>query len=145
MKYFPVRTALLLCVLFFFLSACSSKGTRILMINTRDVPAAGQYMPGEITAMMEDLGYRFIQDPDPVKAAQRHGDYRMQYRARDADDVRVDVRIQMLGDKTGFYFYQAGRDELDAGAEHRYHELRARVETQFGAANVVEDRPFYTP
>jgi hypothetical protein len=54
------------------------------MIDTRQVPAV-QYMPGEITAMLEDLG------------------------------------------------------------TERYHELRKRVELQFGAENVSDKHPFQTP
>lgn len=126
-------------------SGCTTKGSRILLLDTRDVPAAGQYMPNEITAMMEDLGYKLIADPDPVQTAERYSEYRMQYRAHDADEFRIDVHMKMVGDNTRFYFYQLGREVPDAFGERRYQELRARLEFQFGATNVSEDRSFFTP
>ena len=42
-----------------WLPGCATSGGQSLMIDTHQVPAV-QYMPGEITAMLEDLGYQFI-------------------------------------------------------------------------------------
>jgi len=123
---------------------CATTGGQSMMIDTRQVPAV-QYMPGEITAMLEDLGYRPIPDPDPVKTAERYAEYRMQFKARDAANVRIDVHIKMVNSVTGLHLYQVGEKGPMPVTAKRYHELRKRIELQFGAENVSDKRPFLTP
>jgi hypothetical protein len=114
------------------------------MIDTRRVPAV-QYMPGEITAMLEDLGYELIPDPDPLQTAQRYAEYRMQFKARDAASARVDVHIRMVDNVTGLHLYRVGEKGSMPVTTERYRELRQRVEFQFGAENVSDKHPFLTP
>lgn len=134
-----VQHVFVLVMLPVFLSGCAAGGSRVLLLDVRDVPANSQYMPNEITAMMEDLGYQSIADPDPVKTAERYGEYRMQYRALEDSEYRVDVHMKMVDNNSRFYFYQLGREAPDEAGERRYQELRARIEFQFGVANVRED------
>ena len=118
-------------------TACSTKGGHKLTIDARRVPAV-QYMPGEITAMLEDLGYRSIPDPDPVTTAGRYGEYRMQFQAQDAKDVNIDVHIRMVDSVTRLHLYRVDGNGVTAVTAERYRELRRRVERQFGAENVTD-------
>lgn len=118
-------------------TACTTKAGHKLTIDARRVPAV-QYMPGEITAMLEDLGYRLIPDPDPVTTAERYGEYRMQFRARDATDIKIDVHIRMVNSVTRLYLYRVGGNGSTAATAERYYELRQHVERQFGAENVTD-------
>jgi len=101
----PVALGVLVCL---WLTGCATTGDQSLMIDTRQVPAV-QYMPGEITAMLEDLGYELIPDPDPVKTAERYAEYRMQFKARDAAGIRIDVHIEMVNNVTGLHLYRVGQ------------------------------------
>ena len=127
-----------------WLPGCATSGGQSLMIDTRQVPAV-QYMPGEITAMLEDLGYQLIPDPDPVKTVERYAEYRMQFKARDAANIRIDVHIKMASNVTGLHVYQVGEKESTVATTERYRELKKRVELQFGAENVSNKHPFLTP
>ena len=115
-----------------------------MMIDARQVPAV-QYMPGEITAMLEDLGYELIPDPDPLKSAERYAEYRMRFKARDAASTRIDVHIKMVNSVTGLHLYQVGEKGRMPATAERYRELRRRVEPHFGAENVSDKHPFLTP
>jgi hypothetical protein len=134
----------LVALMHLWLAGCATTGSQSLMIDTRQLPAA-QYMPGEITAMLEDLGYQLIPDPDPVKSAERYAQYRMQFKARDAEDIRIDVHIKMVNSVTGLHLHQLGEKGSTAATTARYRELRNRVELQFGAENVSDKHPFLTP
>jgi len=141
----PLFAAAALSVLMsLWVPGCATSAGQSLMIDSRQVPAV-QYMPGEITTMLEDLGYQLVPDPDPVKTAERYAEYRMQFRARDAADIRIDVHIKMVNSVTGLHLYQVGeKGSMPAKAE-RYRELKRRVELQFGAENVSDNHPFLTP
>lgn len=131
-------------VMSLWVTACATNGSHSLMIDARQVPAV-QYMPGEITAMLEDLGYQLIPDPDPIKSAERYAEYRLQFKARDAADIRIDVHIKMVTNVTGLHLYQRGEKEPTAETAERYRQLKKRVERQFGAENVSDTHPFLTP
>ena len=118
-------------------AGCANTSGHRLTIDARKVPAV-QYMPGEITAMLEDLGYQLIPDPDPVKTAERYAEYRMQFKSRDAADIRIDVHIKMVNRVTSLYLYQLGEKEATEATAERYRQLRKRVEMQFGAENVSD-------
>ena len=132
------------CLMCLWLTGCATSGGQSLMIDARQVQAV-QYMPGEITAMLEDLGYQLIPDPDPLKTAERYGEYRMQFKAPDAADIRIDVHIKMVNSVTGLHLYQVVEKGSVPATVERYHELRKRVELQFGAENVSDNHPFLTP
>jgi len=136
-----VALSALMCL---WLPGCATTGDQSLMIDTRRVPAV-QYMPGEITAMLEDLGYQLIPDPDPLKSTERYAEYRMQFKARDAADIRIDVHIKVVNNVTGLHVYQVGEKKSTAATTERYRELRKRVELEFGAENVSDKHPFLTP
>jgi hypothetical protein len=123
---------------------CATNAGQSLMIDARQVPAV-QYMPGEITAMLEDLGYQLVPDPDPVKSAERYAEYRMQFKARDAASTRIDVHIKMVNNVTGLHLYQVGEKGPMPATAERYRKLRKRVELQFGAENVSDTHPFLGP
>jgi hypothetical protein len=119
------------------IAVCATAPGHRLTIDARQVPAV-QYMPGEITAMLEDLGYQLIPDPDPVKTVERYAEYRMQFKARDAADIRIDVHIKMVNRVTSLYLYAGGEKVATAATAKRYRQLRKRVEMQFGAENVSD-------
>lgn len=127
-----------------WLAGCATTDGQSLMIDARQVPAV-QYMPGEITAMLEDLGYQLIPDPDPLKSAQRYAEYRMRFKARDAASTRIDVHIKMVNNVTGLHLYQLGENGPMPATTERYRELRSRVELHFGAEKVSDKHPFLTP
>lgn len=115
----PFSTVVALGVLMsFYVAGCATTAGHSLMIDARQVPAV-QYMPGEITAMLEDLGYELIPDPDPVKTAERYAEYRMQFKARDAANIRIDVHIKMVNNVTSLHLYQLGEKETTAATAKR--------------------------
>jgi len=136
--------AVLYAVIVLLLSGCAMNGRQSLMIDARKVPAV-QYMPQEITSMLDDLGYRVIRDPDPAKTVERYAEYRLQFRARDAETVRIDVHIRMLDNVTGVHLYNSTENKPGADTMQRFNELKKRVQLQFGAKNVTDNRPFRTP
>jgi len=136
--------AALSALMYLWLPGCTTTGSQGLMIDTRQLPAV-QYMPGEITAMLEDLGYQLIPDPDPVTSAERYAEYRMQFKARDDANIRIGVHIKLVSSVTGLHLYQLGEKGSTAATTERYRELRKRVEHQFGAENVSDRHPFLTP
>jgi hypothetical protein len=69
----------------------------------------------------------------------------MQFKARDAADIRIDVHIKMVNSVTGLHLYQVVEKGSVPATAERYHELRKRVELQFGAENVSDNHPFLTP
>ena len=140
MKRVFVCHSALFGMLFALVSACSSTPGKVLVVDSGKVPAADHYQPGEIRAMMESLGYRFIADPDPAKTTEMYREYRQYYRLRSDERIRVDVHIRMLGDRKEFWFRQEGRDAPDANAMQYYRALRDRLELQFGAPFVREGR-----
>ena len=78
-SHYPV--AVLLGAILLSLPGYAASSDMVLKINPGD-DAAIQYMPGEITAMLEDLGYVWVPVHDPavghgVEVAQLYGQYRM--------------------------------------------------------------------
>ncbi|MEA2080781.1 MAG: hypothetical protein U9P00_13190 [Pseudomonadota bacterium] len=69
----------------------------------------------------------------------------MQFKARDAANIRVDVHVKMVNNVTGLHVYQVGEKESTPATIEHYRELKKRVELQFGAENVSDKHPFQTP
>lgn len=112
--------------------------------------AAIQYMPGEITAMLEDLGYEWVPVRDPavghgVRVSQQYGQYRMQFRARDGAGITIDVHMRISDNVTGLYFHQAGDAGPTADSRAHYRKLKERISLEFGADSISEGQTFFTP
>ena len=123
---------------------CATTEGQSLRIDARQVPAV-QYMPDEITSVLEDLGYQLIPDPYPATTAQRHDQIRMQFRARDASGTRIDVHIQLVSKVTGLNLYRVVEGGSRVAAPERFAELKRQVELRFGAENVTETRTLLLP
>jgi hypothetical protein len=131
-------------------SACTTvTGGRTLDVDTRDLEGV-QYMPQEISRMLEALGYEWlpVHDPDighPVKVAEYQGQYRMLFQVRDNTAIRVEVHIRVTGNHTGLHFYEVGNRDLGEPAREHYRKLRQRLVLEFGADNVTEKHPLLAP
>ena len=131
-------------------SGCAAvTGGRTLDVDTGHLEGA-QYMPQEISRMLEALGYESlpVHDPDighPVKIAEQNGQYRMLFQARDYPAIRVEVHIQVVGNHTGLHFDEVGNKSLGEPARQRYQQLKQRLVLEFGADNVTDNHPLLAP
>lgn len=122
---------------------------KVLKVDPRDVTDI-QYMPGEIVAMLQDLGYEWVPVHDPavghgLQVAQQNGQYRMKFQAKDDEAVTIDVHIRISDNVTGFYYHDAGNAAPEVSSQSRYQKLRERMALEFGADNVSEGHSFFTP
>ena len=133
-----------------FQSGCTTvTGGRTLEVDTGDIEGV-QYMPQEISRMLEALGYEWlpVHDPDighPVKVAEYQGQYRMLFQARDNTALRVEVHIRVAGNHTGLHFYEVDSKDLGAAARAHYRQLKQRLVLEFGADNVTDNHPLLAP
>lgn len=141
---YSIAGATTLLVTFVALTACATQNVQSLRIDTRHIKGV-QYKPVEMSNMLDDLGYERIPNPDPARAVENYEEYRMQFRARDASEIRIDVHIRMTNGVIGIHFYEKGKKQLGDVALQRYYLLKKRVEFQFGKDHVSENRPFLTP
>ncbi|MFV1973800.1 MAG: hypothetical protein ACC648_08780 [Thiohalobacterales bacterium] len=131
-------------------SGCGTiTGGRTLDIDTADIEGI-QYMPEEISRMMDSLGYDWlpVHDPNighPVKVAEINGQYRMLFQACDNPAIRVEAHIRIAGNHTGLHFYEAGNKNPGEPAQQRYQKLRGRLVFEFGADNVTDNHPLLAP
>ena len=116
-------------------SGCASSGKQRLVIDTRAVPAV-EYLPDEITAMLESLGYVVIPESDAAKRARTFADYKMQLKARDAENVRVDVDFKLVDKLTRIHLYNTDEKTPSAATIQRYQALKNRMEWEFGVDSV---------
>ena len=126
----PLYAAILLLV-----SACATSGGQSLTIDTRHVPAV-EYLPDEVTAMLEDLGYTPIPDTSAERLAQSFDIYTMQFRAKDDHDVRIDVHMRLVDKITAIQLYKLNEKKPGIDTLQRYQVLKQRVESEFGVDNV---------
>jgi hypothetical protein len=124
-------------------------GGRTLAIDTGDLESV-QYMPQEISRMMDSLGYDWlpVHDPNighPVKIAEINKQYRMLFQARDNEAIRVEAHIQVAGNHTGLHFYEVGNKSLGEPAQQHYQKLKERLVLEFGADNVTDNHPLLAP
>ncbi|UCC55512.1 MAG: hypothetical protein JSU75_09105 [Gammaproteobacteria bacterium] len=143
------RPALLILAILFQTGCTTVTGGRTLDVDTRDLVGV-QYMPQEISRMLEALGYEWlpVHDPDighPVKVAEYQGQYRMLFQARDNTAIRVEAHIRVAGNHTGLHFYEVGNRELGEAARGHYRKLKQRLVLEFGADNVTEKHPLLAP
>lgn len=137
---FRFQISVLLAALIGFASGCSTTGAAILKIDTGDLVGV-QYMPQEISRMLDDLGYDWIPvyDPairQPVKVAEQYGQYRMRFQARDRSDIRIDVHIRITGNTTTLRFHEVAAKDATSVSEKYYRKLRDRLVLEFGPENV---------
>ena len=128
---------------------CATIGGDTLLVMTSRA-AGTEYLPDEFERLLDSLGYEWVPvtDPDighPVKVATIYGEYRMRFQARDATGIKVDVHIRQDGQSASLHVTQDGRDSLDADATQHRLQLRERLEFEFGAGNVSENRPLLAP
>ena len=118
-----------------FLSACTTSGGTRLTIDTRDVPAI-EYVPKEVTGMLKDLGYEAVAESDAERWARNFEDYKVQFRARDDANIRVDVDYKLINQLTGIHLYNTTEKTPGAATVQRYETLKKRVEWEFGVDSV---------
>ena len=116
-------------------SACSTSGGTRLTIDTRDVPAI-KYVPKEVTAMLKDLGYEAVAEPDAERWARNFEDYKVQFKARDDANIMVDVDFKLINQLTGIHLYNTTEKTPGAATMQRYEILKKRVEWEFGVDSV---------
>jgi len=116
-------------------SACSTSGGTRLTIDTRDVPAI-EYVPKEVTAMLKDLGYQAVAEPDAERWARNFEDYKVQFKARDNANIMVDVDFKLINQLTGIHLYNKNEKTPGAATMQRYEILKKRVEWEFGVDSV---------
>lgn len=119
---------------------CASGGGERIRIDMRDVEGHG-YMPGEVTAMLQALGYDWVPIPDPnsrreVQTVKQDDEYRMQFEYLETRQVRIDVRIRQKDDFTRLHFYEPGSGTLSASSRELLERLQQRIVREFGAPNV---------
>jgi len=129
------RGVLLYVTMVLLVSACATAGGTRLTINSRDVPAI-EYVPKEVTAMLKDLGYEVIPEPDAERWARNFEDYKIQFRAHDDENIRVDVDFKLINQLTGIHLYNAAEKTPGANTIQRYNILKKRVEWEFGVDSV---------
>ena len=116
-------------------TACATSGSQRLTLDTRDVPAV-EYLPDEVTAMMDDLGYAVMPESDAQRLVQSFDDYTLHFKARDDANIRVDVHFRLVDKLTAMHLYNTTEKSPGAATRQRYKALKQRVQQEFGADNV---------
>ena len=117
------------------LAACASSSGQKLVIDTRNVPAVG-YLPDEVRALLEDLGYEMMPESRAERMAQSFDDYKLQFKARDADNIRVDVDFRLTEKLTGMHLYNTDETSPSSATLQRYEQLKQRVQQEFGVDSI---------
>jgi hypothetical protein len=124
-------------------------GERVLKIDPRHALGL-QYMPDEVSTLLEDLGYAWVPVHDPeaghgVKAAKEQEQWRMQFTAAGAPGIVIDVHIRVDDSVTGLHFRWDDGTMSDAAAAERLQQVKERAQLEFGADSVSEAHSFFTP
>jgi len=140
MQYMKATSAVPQRVMFYavmvlLVSACATSGGTRLTIDTRDVPAI-EYVPKEVTAMLKDLGYEAVAESDAERWARNFEDYKVQFKARDDANIKVDVDFKLINQLTGIHLYNTTEKTPGAATMQRYNALKKRVEWEFGVDSV---------
>jgi hypothetical protein len=138
----------LLGIFALLLTGCASPGATLHVKPRHD--AGIQYAPGEISGIMEILGYRQLPvvDPDtrqPVLVATDDSEYRLLFQHKENTSIRVDVHIIIGNGNIGLHLYQPDSEILDATAKQQYELLRQRLVLQYGAEHVSDRHPLLAP
>jgi hypothetical protein len=129
--------------------AIAASGTKILKIDPREV-VGFQYMPDEITAMLEDLGYEWqhVADPDrgdKVKMSRQYGQYIMQFRSKRMPGIWVDVHIRTRDSVTSLHVRLEDSQTPNTVFEEAFRKLETRAGIEFGPENVKESSRLLAP
>jgi len=117
------------------LSACAGSGGQSLTLDTRHVPAV-QYLPDEVTALLDDLGYEVLADTDTERPSQSFDDDKMQFKARDDTNIRVEVHFRLNKKLTRMHLYNITEKTPSVATVQRYNALKQRVQQEFGVDSV---------
>jgi hypothetical protein len=122
-------------MVFLLLAGCASSGGQRLTLDTRQVSAV-EYLPDEVTAMLEDLGYEVMPEPKTQRLAQSFENYKLQFKARDAENIRVDVDFKLNEKLTRMLLYTTNEKTPSAATLQRYQLLKARLQQEFGVDSI---------
>ena len=125
----------LYAVMILLMSACVASGGQRLTLDTRDVPAV-EYLPDEVTLMLEDLGYEELPESRAQRMAQSFDDYKLQFKARDVENIHVDVDFKLIDKLTRMHLYNIDEKTPSAATIQRFDALKRRVQRQFGVDSV---------
>ena len=142
----PVFFVLMLSML--FLASCATQSGHILRVNPSDVKAL-QYMPEEISDVLEELGYSWVPLVDPetkrqVKMTSVFKEYRMRYQNPD-QSITIDVHIRNRDNVTGLHLKQTGNTRDGRSLNEQFQRLKRHLQEVFGQENVRESSAILTP
>jgi hypothetical protein len=141
-----LQCAMLYTVLVLLLSACAGGGQK-LTLDTRHVPAV-QYLPAEVMALLDDLGYEVIaeNDAEPLALsfdnadaqvmAQSYDDYKKKFKARDDPNIRIEVHFRLNEKLTRMRLYNIAEETSSDATMQRYNILKQRLQDEFGTDSV---------
>ena len=138
----PVPCLVLFAVITLLIApGCATPGGETLKIDARDVVGM-HYMPGELSLMLNGLGYEWIPIVDSefrteVKMLERDGYYHMRFEYAETRQVRVDARIRVRDGVTRLRFYETDGGALSPSSRALLQKLQERAELEFGSTNVA--------
>lgn len=121
--------------MFILLAGCALGSNQKLVIDTSEVQAV-RNLPAEVRLMLEDLGYEVIPESGNERFANTFTSYTMRFKARDAENIRVDVQFQLVDNLTRMHLYNTDEKTPGAATVQRYDTLRKRVQSEFGVDSV---------
>ena len=124
-------------------------GDKLLKIDPEKI-SFRQDMRTEIQSVMEDAGYQWqpvINETtqQPVKVAEKYGQYQMLYKNNDNGTIQVEVHIRQRDGMTGLHFSEAGAKQPGDSAMVHFRKLKERLIQEFGADSVSDGSYFLTP
>ena len=142
----PVFFILMLSML--FLAGCATQSGHILRVDPSNVKAM-QYMPDEISDVLEGLGYSWVPLVDPetkrqVKMTSVFAEYRMRYQNPDRSII-IDVHMRTRDNVTGLHLKQTGNTRGGRSSDEQFQRLKRRLQEVFGPENVRESSAILTP
>ena len=117
------------------LSACAGSGGQSLTLDTSNVPAV-QYLPGEVTSLLDDLGYEVLAGTDAERLARSYDDDKMRFMARDDANIRVEIDFMLNKKLTLIHLYNISEKTPSDTTVQRYNALKLRVQQEFGVDSV---------
>ncbi len=117
------------------LAGCALGSNQRLVIDTSEVPAV-RNLTAEVRIMLEGLGYEMIPESDNARFANTFTNYTMHFKARDADNIRVDVQFQLVDNLTRIHLYNTEEKTPGTATLRRYDTLRKQAKSVFGADSV---------
>ena len=130
-------------------TACATQKDLTLEVNSKHVEGI-QYLPQELTRMMTDIGYQHLRVKDPVTeqsvaVGEQYGQYRLLFQSLEDSNIRVDIHIVKADGRIGLHFYDIHNNSPSSTSIRLYEQLRQRLNHEFGAENVSDNRTVLTP